>query len=94
MHPPVLTTPVSEKPFLIYVQGIGHSLGALLAQNNDQRYEQAIYYLSRTMIGAEYRYNPVEKEFLVLVFAVQKMRYYLVGQAIYVISKVNSLRYL
>jgi len=27
-----------------------HSLGALLAQNNDQGHEQAIYYLSRTMI--------------------------------------------
>ena len=27
-----------------------HSLGALLAQNDDQGREQAIYYLSRTMI--------------------------------------------
>jgi len=56
-----------------------HSLGALLAQNDDQGREQAIYYLSRTMIGAEHRYNPIEKECLALVFAIQKMRHYLVG---------------
>ena len=56
-----------------------HSLGGLLAQNNDREHEQAIYYLSRTMIGAEHRYNPIEKEYLALVFTVQKMRYYLVG---------------
>jgi len=60
-QPPVLTTPVSGKSFLLYVRAMDHSLGALLAQNNDQGDEQAIYYLSRTMIGAEHRYNPIEK---------------------------------
>ena len=59
-----------EKPFLIYVRVMDHSLGALLAQNNDQGHEQAIYYLSRTMIRVEHRYNLIEKECLALVFAV------------------------
>jgi len=36
-------------------------------------HEEAVYYLSRTMIGAEHRYNPVGKKCLALVFAVQKM---------------------
>ena len=43
-QPPVLTAPVSGKPFLIYIRGINHFLGVLLAQNNDQRHKQAIYY--------------------------------------------------
>ena len=46
-QPPVLTAPVSGKPFLIYVRAMDHSLGVLLALNNDQGYEQEIYYLSR-----------------------------------------------
>ena len=46
------------------------------------------------MIRAEHRYNPIEKECLPLVFAVQKTRHYLVGQTIHVISKVNPLRLL
>jgi len=71
-----------------------YSLGALLALNNDQGYKQAMYYLSRTMIGAEHRYNLVEKECIALVFAIQKMRHYLVGQTIHIISKVNLLRLL
>ena len=69
-----------------------HSLGDLLAQNND--HEQAIYYLSRTMIGAEYRYNPIEKECLALVLAIQKRQHYLVGQTIHVVLEVNPLRLL
>jgi len=64
-----------------------HSLEALLAQNNDQGHKQAIDYLSRTMIGAEHRYNPIEKECLALVFTIQKTRHYLVGQTIHVYQK-------
>jgi len=92
-HPLVFIASVSGKPFLIYVRAMNHSLG-VLAQNNNQGHKQAIDYLSRTTIGAEHGYNPIEKECLALVFAVQKMRYYLVGQVIHVISKVNPLRYL
>src|SRR4051812_1968805 len=92
--PPVLIAPVAGKAFLMYVRSMDHSLGALLAQHNDEGYEQAIYYLSRTLLGAEHRYRPVEKECLALVFAVQNMRHYLVGQTIHVISKVNPPRLL
>jgi len=71
-----------------------HSLGILLAQKNDEGFEQTFYYLSRTLIGAESRYNPVEMEclalvFIALVFAVQKTRHNLVGQTIHIISRVN-----
>ena len=38
---PFLVAPVSEKPFLLYVRAMNHSMGALLAQNNDQNPEQA-----------------------------------------------------
>jgi len=92
--PPVLVDPTLGKPFLLYVKAMDHSLGALLAQKDDNGHEQAIYYLSRTLIGAESRYNPIEKECLALVFAVQKTRHYLVGQTIHVISKINPLRLL
>jgi len=79
IHSPVLVAPVSGKFFLLYVRIMDHFLGALLAQNNDQNHKQAMYYLSRTMIGTEHHYNPIEKECLALVFAVQKMRHYLMG---------------
>src|SRR4051812_46593395 len=71
-----------------------HSLGALLAQKSNEGHEQAIYYLNRTMVGAEHRYNLVEKECLALVLAVQKTRHYQTGQTIYVVSRVNPLRLL
>ena len=79
IKPPILVSPVLKKLFLLYVRAMNHSLGALLAQKNDEDFEQAIYYLSRTLIGAECCYNLVEKECLALVFVMQKTRHYLVG---------------
>src|SRR2546430_4185904 len=75
---PILVAPVTGKPFLLYVRSMDHSLGALLAQHNDEGRKQAIFYLSRTLLRAKHRYYPVEKECLALVFAVQKMRHYLI----------------
>src|SRR5436189_5550262 len=86
--PLVLVPPTQRKPFFLYVRSMEHSLAALLAQKSDEGHEQSIYYPTRTMLGAEHRYNPVEKECLALVFAVQKTRHYLTGQTIYVVSKI------
>jgi len=49
-----------------------HSLGALLAQKNNEGVEQAIYYLSRIFTGAESHYKLIEKECLALVFAIRR----------------------
>ena len=46
------------------------------------------------MIGSEHHYNPIEKECLALVLAIQKMRQYLMRKHIQVISRVNPLRLL
>ena len=73
--PPVVVAPISGKLFLLYVRAMDNSFGALLVQKNDEGHEQAIYYLSRTLIGVESRYNPIEKECLALVFAVQKTQH-------------------
>ena len=70
--PPVLVAPTSGRPILLYLEAIDHSLSTLLAHKNDEGHEQAIYYLSRTLIGAESRYNPIEKECLDIVFSIQK----------------------
>ena len=79
--PLVLASPISEKPFLLYVRAMDHSLGTLLVQKNDEGAEQVIYYLSRTLIGAESHYNSVEKECLALVLHLEDAT--LLGQAVY-----------
>lgn len=53
-----------------------------------------LYYLSRMLQGVEHRYTPVEKECLALMFAVQKLRHYLLSNTVYLVSKINPLKVL
>ena len=42
---------------LLYIASQGKSLGALMAQENEKGKEKALYYLSRTLNGAELNYG-------------------------------------
>ncbi|XP_058221003.1 uncharacterized protein LOC131331154 [Rhododendron vialii] len=94
MKPPVLMSPTKGKPLLLYIVALDCSLGALLAQHNKQGKEQALYYLSRTLVDAELNYSPIEKTCLALVFALQKLRHYVLEHEVKSISKADPLKYI
>ncbi|KAG9453311.1 hypothetical protein H6P81_006215 [Aristolochia fimbriata] len=94
MKPPVLMAPTSGKPLLLYIAAQEKSLGALLAQNDDKGKERPLYYLSRTMVGAELNYSPIEKTCLALIFAIQKLRHYLLAHSTNLISRADPLKFI
>ena len=85
-NPHVLEAPMPNKPFILYTRALDHSLGAMLAQNNDDGKEVALYYLSQMLVGAEYKYKSVKKECLALMFVVQKLWHYLLSNTVYLVS--------
>jgi hypothetical protein len=85
-NPPVLSAPVKGRPLILYTAAMPTSLGALLAQTNDDRKEVSLYYLSRTLLGAECNYPDIEKICLAHVFAAQKLRHYMLEHTIHLIS--------
>jgi hypothetical protein len=50
-NPPVLCAPIKGKPLILYTVAMPTSLGALLAQTNDDGKEMSLYYLSHTLLG-------------------------------------------
>ncbi|CAL9019529.1 unnamed protein product [Prunus brigantina] len=70
LNPPDLMAPIKVKPLILYIEALELSLGALLSQHNEDGKENALYYLSRTLMGAEQNYTPIKKVYLALVFAV------------------------
>ncbi|KAL0298908.1 UNVERIFIED_CONTAM: hypothetical protein Sradi_6550600 [Sesamum radiatum] len=93
MKPPVLVAPVSGRPLILYIVVQEHSVGILLAQKNDEKKENALYYLSRTMTPNELKYSPIEKLCLTLIFSIQKLKHYFQSHSIHLVSKANSLKY-
>jgi len=53
-------------------------IGAVLGHHVDNR-QHMIYYASRTLNDAQLNYTTTEKEFLAVVFALEKFRQYLLG---------------
>lgn len=72
MNPPILVPPVVGKPLILYISTTDISVGALLAQEDQQGKERAIYYISRTLNGYELNYTFIKKACLTVVFASQK----------------------
>ncbi|KAG9453935.1 hypothetical protein H6P81_006839 [Aristolochia fimbriata] len=92
--PPVLIAPIVDKPLLLYIAAQEKSVGALLAQCDEDNKERSLYYLSRTLVGAEFNYTPIEKSCLALIFAVQKLRHFLLAHSTNLISRADPLKYI
>lgn len=87
-------TPILGKPFILYISTTYIALGALLAQNNEQGRERAIYYINRKLVGYELNYSLIEWACLAIVFASQNLRHYMLRQKKMLISKIDPLKYL
>ncbi|XP_073120324.1 uncharacterized protein [Henckelia pumila] len=93
MKPPVLAAPVPERQLTLYITAQERSVGALLAQDNDDGKEAALYYLSRMMTPNELNYSPIEKLCLALIFVIQKLKHYFQAHTVRLVSKANPLKY-
>ncbi|XP_058211507.1 uncharacterized protein LOC131323676 [Rhododendron vialii] len=91
---PVLMPPIKNKPLKLYISAAENSIGCLLAQDNEQGKEQAVYYLSRLLTSCERRYTPIEKFCLALYFATIKLRHYMLPVVVYIMSQTDLIKYL
>ncbi|KAL0461135.1 UNVERIFIED_CONTAM: hypothetical protein Slati_0001100 [Sesamum latifolium] len=61
---PVLGAPTPGKPLILYIAAQERSIGALMAQENEEGKEKALYYLSRTLTENELKHSPLRKPVL------------------------------
>ncbi|KAG9450298.1 hypothetical protein H6P81_010263 [Aristolochia fimbriata] len=92
--PPVLVAPIVDRPLLLYIAAQEKLVGALLAQCDKDNKERSLYYLSRTLMGAELNFTPIEKTCLALIFVIQKLRHYLLAHSTNLISRADPLKYI
>ena len=69
------------------------AIGVVLGQRIDNR-QHVIYYSSRTLNDAQQNYRTMEKEFLVVVFALEKFQPYLLGSRTVIFTDHSALKYL
>ena len=68
-------------------------MDVVLGQRKDNK-PYAIYYVSRTLDGAQVNYATTEKEFVAVLFASEKFRSYLINSKVIVFIDHASLKHL
>ncbi|MBW0498622.1 hypothetical protein O181_038337 [Austropuccinia psidii MF-1] len=95
-HAPVLILPAFELPFKLYIdaacsQGLGEALHQRQMVEGEPR-EGVICYISRKLTDSEARYGTTQIEFLCLVWAIEKLHYYLEGAVFAVYTDCTALK--
>ena len=94
LRPPILVPPQHGKPLLLYLSIVGDAIESILAQGDDEKNERAIYYLSKRFHDYETRYTLIEKSCFALVWVVQKLRHIILPFQIWVVARIDPLKYL
>ena len=89
----IISAPDWTRPFEIMCDASNYAIGAVLGQRLDNR-QHIIYYASRTLNNAQLKYTMTEKEFLAVVFSLEKFRQYLLGSRTTIFTDHSALRYL
>ncbi|XP_015584601.1 uncharacterized protein K02A2.6-like [Ricinus communis] len=90
---PVIVAPDWSLPFEITCDASDYVIGVVLGQRVDKAL-YIIYYASKTLDDAQVNYSTTEKEFLAVVYSLDKFISYLVGSKVIVHSDHVALRYL
>ncbi|GJT44710.1 reverse transcriptase domain-containing protein [Tanacetum coccineum] len=90
---PILIAPDWDLPFELMCDASDFAIGAVLGQRHE-KYFRPIHYASKTMNEAESHYTTTEKEMLVVVYAFEKIRSYLILNKSIVYTDHSALKYL
>ena len=90
---PIMATPEWSKGFEIMCDASDYAMGGVLGQRTDKTF-RAIYYASKTFNEAQKNYSTTEKEMLVMVFAYEKFKPYIVGSHVIVHTDHAAIKYL
>ena len=93
VSPPIMRSPNWNLPFEIMCDASDYAIGAVLRQREDKK-AFVIYYASKTLDSAQANYTTTEKEFLVVVFALEKFRSYIIGSPVTIFTEHAALKYL
>jgi hypothetical protein len=90
---PIIQPPNWNLPFEIMCDASDYAIGAILGQRVDKKLN-VIYYARKTLDGAQKNYATTEKEFLAVIFACDKFRYYIVDSKVIVHTDHSAIKYL
>ena len=88
-----MLTPDWNNDFEIVCDASDYEMGAVFGQRTEKIFK-AIYYASKTFNEAQENYSTTEKEMLVMVFACEKFKPYILGSHVMIHTNHAAIKYL
>ncbi|XP_021715734.1 uncharacterized protein LOC110683650 [Chenopodium quinoa] len=88
---PIVQAPRWDLPFELMCDASDWAIGGVLGQRVEKKLH-VIYYMSKTLNGAQKNYTTTEKEFLAIVHSFEKFRCYLLGSKTIVFTDHATLK--
>ena len=90
---PILRLPCFNRSFILATDASEDGIGGVLMQEHDDG-KFPVIYISRKLKSAETRYSTIERECLALVWAVKKLKHYLLGKEFILQTDHQPLKFL
>jgi len=90
---PLLNPPDYSKDFVLYLVASQSTISVVLVQEYDVSQEHVVYYINHSFTGPELKYSHLDKLAIAAMFAVQRLRHYILLKKTIVIADVNLFQY-
>jgi len=94
VNPHILSPPLKNRVMKLYIAASEFTIGSMLAQEDENGVERAIYYLNKVLNDAETRYHPIENLCLCLYFSCTKLKQYIKPVDVYVYSHFDIIKHM
>jgi ribonuclease HI len=90
--PPILTTPTSEEPMLLYISATTQVISATLVVEREeprrsQKVQRPVYFVSKVLSNSKTRYSQMQKLVYTILMTKRKLRHYFDVHTITMVSK-------
>ena len=75
-EPPILTSPDTGETLFVYLAILDIAVSAALFKENKDRKQRPVFFVRKSLVNAETRYNHLEQAALALRIAAKKLRPY------------------
>ena len=75
----IMAFPQLNKPYILYTDACDYAIGAILCQEDENGCERPIQYLSAQLTSTQRKWATIEKEAFAVIYALKKLRPYLLG---------------
>ena len=89
----VLRAPDFQQPFTVHTDASSTGLGAVLSQGDDAE-ERPVLYISCKLSDREWKYAMIEREALAIKWALEYLRYYLLGRQFRLVTDHAPLQWM